>query len=86
MHPRSLIPVTTALSTLDPEAHRKGVLCGANVVMPNLSPACRRADYSLYEGKAATGSESAEGLKKLENELDAIGYGIAVARGDYNYC
>lgn len=85
MDPHALIPATTALATLDPEGRAKGILAGANVVMPNLTPPSRRADYSLYEGKAACGAESAEGLEELKKELDAIGYRISVDRGDYKY-
>lgn len=83
MNPDALIPASTALSTLDPEGRRKGILAGANVVMPNLSPVASRRDYSLYEGKAHEGAESAEGLKELEIELHSIGYVISGDRGDY---
>ena len=37
MHPSALIPSTTALATLSPDGREKGILAGANVVMPNLS-------------------------------------------------
>lgn len=36
MHPSALIPSTTALATLSPDGREKGILAGANVVMPNL--------------------------------------------------
>ena len=84
MRPYSLIPATTALATLSPDGRTKGILAGANVVMPNLTPAKRRGDYSLYEGKASTGAESAEGLAELKKELNAIGYDVIVHRGDYD--
>lgn len=83
MNPQALIPATTALATLDSEGRKKGILAGANVVMPNLSPASRRQDYSLYEGKASCGAESAEGLEELRKELQSIGYDIVVDRGDH---
>lgn len=83
MDPRALIPATTALATLDPDGRKKGILAGANVIMPNLSPASTRRDYSLYEGKASDGAESAEGLGELEEELHSIGCNIAIDRGDY---
>ncbi len=38
MHPSALIPATTALATLIPDGRERGILAGANVVMPNLSP------------------------------------------------
>lgn len=84
INPQALIPSTTALATLDSEGRKKGLLSGANVVMPNLSPASRRREYDLYEGKAAFGAEAAEGLEELQKELRSIGYDIVVGRGDYN--
>lgn len=82
--PKALIPATTSLATLDPEGRCKGILSGANVVMPNLSPSSFRKDYSLYEGKASSGCEGAEGLEMLRQELHAIGYDIWTGRGDYD--
>lgn len=84
MDPCALIPATTSLATLDPSARGKAVLAGANVVMPNLTPAGNRQSYDLYEGKASSGAESAEGLGELEKELGAIGYEINFGRGDYD--
>ncbi|WP_455674732.1 [FeFe] hydrogenase H-cluster radical SAM maturase HydE [Phocaeicola sp.] len=83
MHPDALIPSTTALATLVPDGRERGILAGANVVMPNLSPREQREKYALYDNKAAFGAEAAEGLKKLEERLRAIGYSISKERGDY---
>ena len=83
MHPQALIPSTTALATLEPDGRKKGILAGANVVMPNLSPASVRREYALYDHKAAFAAESAEGLETLRQELRTIGYEILVDRGDY---
>ena len=57
MHPAALIPATTALATLAPDGRERGILAGANVVMPNLSPSHQRAKYSLYDNKASAGAE-----------------------------
>ena len=81
--PQALIPSTTALATLSPTGRTEGILSGANVVMPNLSPSDVRAKYAIYENKAAWGNEAAEGLATLENELHTIGYHIDYGRGDY---
>ena len=35
IHPHALLPATTALGTIDPKGREKGILAGANVVMPN---------------------------------------------------
>ena len=82
--PQALIPATTALATLTPRGRLEGILSGANVVMPNLSPSDVRAKYAIYENKAAWGTEAAEGLTALEDELHSIGYHINYARGDFN--
>ena len=83
MHPSALIPATTALASLSPNGRERGILAGANVVMPNLSPSDVREKYTLYNQKAAFGSEAAEGLKLLEKQLNQIGYKISYLRGDY---
>lgn len=77
MHPSALIPATTALATLAPDGRERGILAGANVVMPNLSPSHQRAKYSLYDNKAFVGAEAAEGLQKLEERLKGIGYEVS---------
>lgn len=83
MLPHALIPSTTALATLTPDGRERGILAGANVVMPNLSPEDTRAKYALYDNKKTTGLEAAEGLRGLELQLNAIGYHISYERGDY---
>lgn len=81
--PSALIPSTTALATLSPQAQMEGILAGANVVMPNLSPTEVRRNYEIYEGKASFGAEAAEGLRKLEQQLSTIGYDINYDIGNY---
>lgn len=83
MHPEALIPATTALATLHPEGRLRGILAGANVVMPNLSPPEQRSKYQLYNDKAALGAEAAEGLTLLAEELRTIGYELSQLRGDH---
>lgn len=83
MLPDSLIPATTALATLSSDGHEKGILAGANVIMPNLSPPAVRGSYSLYDSKASSGAEAAEGLDELKLQLDSIGYKMTADRGDF---
>ena len=80
--PNVLLPATTALGTLDPNGREKGILAGANVVMPNLSPASARKNYKLYDNKLSDGAESAECVSELRRRMSAIGYEIVSARGD----
>jgi biotin synthase len=82
LFPQALIPATTALGTLYSEGRELGILAGANVVMPNLSPASVRKLYSLYDNKACTGLEAAEYKAQLEKRMGKIGYRIVTDRGD----
>lgn len=78
-----LLPSTTALGTISPNGREQGILSGANVVMPNLSPLSVRSKYMLYNNKISTGCEAAEGLTDLKNRINSIGYDIIVSRGDF---
>ncbi len=83
MLPRVLLPATTALGTITEQGRARGILAGANVVMPNLSPAKVRKKYELYDNKLHTGSEAAESKRLLQEEMEAIGYTLVTDRGDY---
>lgn len=80
--PQALIPSTTALGTIAPDGRERGLKAGANVVMPNLSPEEARTKYNLYNNKLITGAESIEGLKILEEKINAAGYSVSMERGD----
>ncbi len=82
MFPHSLIPSTTALATLSPTGRTGGILSGANVVMPNLSPDNARKLYSLYNDKAYSGNEAAEAKDKLTEEMKSIGYKVVTDIGN----
>ncbi len=80
--PNLLLPSTTALGSIDPMGREKGILAGANVVMPNLSPPSVRKKYQLYNNKVSDGAESAQSKQTLVERMSAIGYEIVTARGD----
>ncbi len=81
--PSILLPATTALGSIDPIGREKGILSGANVVMPNLSPLDTREKYSLYNNKLSAGAESAQEKALLEEKMNSVGYRIVTDRGDY---
>lgn len=83
LHPHVLLPATTALGTLHPKGRELGILSGANVVMPNLSPRQHRKDYAIYDNKICTGEESAECRACTDQRIRKIGYELVVDRGDY---
>ncbi len=82
IHPRVLLPSTTALGTIDPFGRENGILSGANVVMPNLSPVSVRKKYELYNNKIYSDAESAQRVARLKERMEAIGYEIVTDRGD----
>ncbi|MDE6111022.1 MAG: [FeFe] hydrogenase H-cluster radical SAM maturase HydE, partial [Eubacterium sp.] len=83
MLPNVLLPSTTALGTIDSQGREKGILAGANVVMPNLSPKDVRKKYLLYDNKICTGDEAAECILCMKNRMKSIGYEVVTSRGDY---
>jgi len=83
MLPHVLLPATTALGTLSPVGRERGMLAGANVVMPNLSPVKNRKQYELYDNKICTGEEAAECRGCLANRMKSVGFTLVTDRGDY---
>jgi len=83
IHPSVLLPATTALGTIHENGRELGILAGANVVMPNLSPTDVREKYKLYDNKACTGDEAAEGDANLKFRIKQIGYDLVCDRGDF---
>ena len=81
--PNVLLPATTALGTIDPTGREKGLMAGANVLMPNLSPTDVRQKYALYDNKICTGEEAAECVRCLAARVETTGYRIVIGRGDH---
>jgi biotin synthase len=83
MLPEVLLPATTALGTADGLGREKGILAGANVVMPNLSPTDVRGKYLLYDNKICTGDEAAECIRCMTLRVQKVGYEVVKKRGDH---
>lgn len=82
MIPDVLLPATTALGTIHPAGRELGLLAGANVIMPNLSPSGVRGKYLLYDGKICTGDEAAECRRCMDLRILRTGYRSVSSRGD----
>ncbi len=82
MLPKVLLPATTALASKATDGRERGILAGANVVMPNLSPMSTREKYALYDNKLSSDAEAAEGLIKLAEVLKRADSKIEISRGD----
>ena len=67
------IASTTALQTLAPDGRERGLLAGANVIMPNVGDLVHRKDYLLYENKPGTDENAADIRQNLEQAISAIG-------------
>ncbi|MBE6623166.1 MAG: [FeFe] hydrogenase H-cluster radical SAM maturase HydE [Ruminococcaceae bacterium] len=81
LKPNVLLPATTALGTLHPQGREMGILSGANVVMPNLSPKSVRKKYALYDNKLCDGAESAQSIEILKKRMSDIGYEVVTDVG-----
>lgn len=83
INPKVLLPITTALSTLDNRAIENGLNSGANVVMPNLSPLYNRKKYSIYNGKKDYEIEQIENFENLKKRFTELGYVVDMSIGNY---
>ena len=83
MNPRLLLPATTALGTIEATGRERGVMAGANVVMPNLSPPHIRKKYLLYDNKICTGDGPRHCRGCIGRRMNGIGCELVVDRGDY---
>jgi biotin synthase len=72
--PDSNIPSTTALATIDRAQGRElGLMRGANVVMPNVTPVAYRVNYEIYPGKACINETAAACQGCLAGRIHSLG-------------
>lgn len=67
------IAATTALQALHPEGRERGLLAGANVLMPNITDTKYRDGYQLYENKPNLDENAEETVNSLTNKIISIG-------------
>ena len=80
--PRTHLPATTAAATVDPLGRVKALKCGANVIMPNMTPLSCRGGYCIYPGKAGHKETPEESLATALRTIERAGRGPA---GDYGH-
>jgi len=72
--PTANIPSTTALATINRvEGRKNGLKVGANVVMPNLTPARYRSLYEIYPEKACVDESAADCNQCLRGQIYSLG-------------
>jgi biotin synthase len=85
--PEANIPSTTALATINRERGRElGLMRGANVVMPNLTPLPYRAKYEIYPSKACISEIPSECHSCLHDRIGSIGRKVGTGQGDRMHC
>ncbi|MHB9156024.1 MAG: [FeFe] hydrogenase H-cluster radical SAM maturase HydE, partial [Endomicrobiales bacterium] len=77
------LPATTALGSIGGEDYRvEGLKCGANVLMPNFTPAPYRKQYEIYPGKRCVDEPAGACAFCMESMALSIGRHIDHSRGD----
>lgn len=74
------LPATTALATMLPDGYQQGIFAGANVVMPNASPAIAVENYKLYDNVHVERIPQNVLQSPLANTLASIGYSISMEK------
>jgi biotin synthase len=67
------IASTTALQAMNPVGREEGLMYGANVIMPNLTPTKYRRDYQLYEGKPCLEEVAGECFSCIQMRIASTG-------------
>lgn len=70
------IAATTALQALDPFGREKGLQCGANVMMPLVTPPSVRKNYQLYEGKPCLDDAASQCSLCTKKRIEIVGRNI----------
>ena len=74
------IPAMTAMGSIHPEGRERALQCGANILMPNITPASYRKRYQLYEGKPCLEEEPTACGGCLTHRLRAVGETVALGQ------
>lgn len=75
------IPATTAVGTIDPMGRQKALQCGANVIMPNITPQKYRKDYQIYPNKICIFEDVDDCRYCIEGIVKSLGRTVAADFG-----
>lgn len=80
--PESNIPSTTALATINKkDGRRRGLMCGGNIVMPNLTPVRYRAMYEIYPAKSCIDESATDCSQCLRAQIESIDREVGAGPG-----
>ena len=75
------MPATTALAALHKDGYEKGLLAGANVIMPNFTPKGYKEKYLIYPNKNRVDKETSVQLESIRNLTTSLGRNISATYG-----
>ena len=75
------IPATTAVGTLDAQGRQKALACGANIIMPNITPMQYRKFYEIYPDKICLSENAATCRGCVERMIIAAGRTVGTGFG-----
>ena len=81
LNPHAHIPATTAFDALEPGGRDRVMRCGANIFMPNITPAKYRSLYQLYPNKPGVDEEGDTSFRRVRERLTALGRTISTEAG-----
>jgi len=80
--PDTHLPATTAVGSINKNGRQKALKCGANVIMPNVTPAKYRKYYEIYPNKICINEKPSDCRLCIESMLKSLGREIAKDYGD----
>jgi biotin synthase len=75
------MPATTATGTIDTYGRQRALQCGANVLMPNMTPTKYRKHYALYPDKICIGDDARKCRFCVQAMLEGLGRSISQDAG-----
>lgn len=79
--PLAHLPATTSIATIDPHGRVKALKYGANVIMPNMTPAKYRENYSIYPDKIGINDTPEESYARAVQDVEAAGRRVGAGYG-----
>ena len=80
--PQTHIPATTAAGSLDKKGREQMIDCGANVLMPNLTPVSQKKNYLLYPGKICLDESGLQCVGCLSMRVRTVDREVSFHRAD----
>jgi biotin synthase len=84
--PRTHLPATTSVASIHPSGRIKALKCGANVIMPNMTPLRHRKNYMIYPGKLGVADEPAQSYSRAVMDVRRAGRNISSGYGHSLCC